>query len=74
MKCLTTLKKLGQLEVLFSTVSLYFHPSSLKMRAVHPYGIYVFGKNKNWEILCKRFDEIDLKSNILVSFRISVTQ
>ena len=50
MKCITTHKKLGKSGVLqekidiFPTVSLYFHPSPLKIRVLPPYEIYVFGR------------------------------
>ena len=44
---------------IFSTLSLYFHPSLLKIRALSE--MYVFGMSKTWAILCKIFDEFALK-------------
>ena len=70
-KCPTTLRKSREIgdafgkNNIFLTLSLYLHPSLLKIRALPPCQIYVFGMNRIWAILCKTFDEFALKLNIL---------
>ena len=55
MECITTHKNIkeigGALEKIdiFRTMSLYFHPSPLKILTLFPYEIYVFGMSKTWE-------------------------
>ena len=57
MKCSTTHKKSGKSGVLdekndiFSTMSLYFDPSPLKIRALCPNEIYVFEMNMTQDSL-----------------------
>ena len=36
----------------FPTMSLYFNPSPLKIRAFPPYKIYVFRMSKTWATYC----------------------
>ena len=53
-KCITTHKRIGEIggtlgkNDIFATMSLYFHPSPLKIRALPPFEIYGFGMSKTW--------------------------
>ena len=54
MKCITTHKKLGKLGVLWGKIDIFSHyapilpPIPLKIWALPPYEIYVFGMSKTW--------------------------